>query len=74
MNVIRSTVGLIVQNEPDANKWRGIIVNTAGVEGVRGTSAQACIAAASGAILGNKTILNFIQGNAHPMSIPDLFA
>lgn len=61
MNVIHSTVDLIAQNEPDTNKWRGVIVNTAGVEGIRGTSSQSCIAAASGAILGKEMLLSFLH-------------
>lgn len=61
MNIINSTVELLAQNKPDANKWRGVIVNTAGVEGIRGTKSQACTAAASGAILGNRTILSFLH-------------
>lgn len=44
---------LLAQNEPDKNNWRGVIVNTAGVEGISGTKGQATSAAASGAIIGN---------------------
>lgn len=41
------------RNEPDTNQWRGCIVNTAGVEGIRGALGQAAIGAGSGAIIGN---------------------
>lgn len=50
-NVIRLAAGLIGKNEPDANGLRGIFVNTAGVEGYRGTLGQTAFSAASGAII-----------------------
>lgn len=52
LNVNRLAVGLMAQNEPDAKKFRGVIVNTAGIEGIRGTTGQVSTAAASGAIIG----------------------
>lgn len=42
----------MAQNAPDTNKWRGAIINTAGVEGTRGIQGQVAIAAASAAIIG----------------------
>lgn len=53
LNVCRLSAGLMARNELDANKWRGIIVNTAGVEGSRGSMGQVAVSAASGAIIGN---------------------
>lgn len=44
---------LLAQNEPDKNNWRGVIVNTAGVEGISGVKGQVNTAATSGAIIGN---------------------
>lgn len=52
LNVVRHSIDLIVENELDASRWRGVIINTAGVEGVRGTHGQVSVSAASGAILG----------------------
>lgn len=49
-NVTRLTVELINKNEPDEDGLRGVIINTGGVEGYRGTMGQTAIAAASGAI------------------------
>lgn len=46
----RLTVELINKNEPDEDGLRGVIINTGGVEGYRGTLGQTTIAAASGAI------------------------
>lgn len=59
LNVIRHSVELILQNELDAHQWRGVIVNTAGIEGIRGTTGQVSVAAASGAIIG--TISNLFK-------------
>lgn len=56
LNVIRLAAELMERNEPDKNQWRGCIVNTAGVEGIRGTTGQVSTAAASGAIIGNKFV------------------
>lgn len=50
-NVIRASVKLIQKNEPDENGFRGIIVNTAGIEGIKGQSGQVAIAAASNGIV-----------------------
>lgn len=52
LNVNRLAAKLLVQNEPDANQWRGVIVNTAGVEGMRGVRGQTVSSAASAAIIG----------------------
>lgn len=41
----------MARNEPDENGMRGVIVNTAGVEGVRSIKGQSSTAAASGAII-----------------------
>lgn len=49
--MIRASVKLIEKNEPDENGFRGIIVNTAGIEGIKGQSGQAAIAAASNGII-----------------------
>lgn len=48
----RLAARLIAKNDPDANQWRGVIVNTAGVEGLRGTQGQVSTAAASAAVIG----------------------
>lgn len=48
----------MARNDPDANGLRGVIVNTAGVEGLRGIKGQSPTAAASGAIIG-KLICEF---------------
>lgn len=50
----RLAVEIIGQNAPDENDLRGVIINTAGVEGIRGTLGQVSTAAASGAIIGIK--------------------
>lgn len=51
-NVTRLAAEIIGQNAPDENDLRGVIINTAGVEGIRGTLGQVSSAAASGAIIG----------------------
>lgn len=50
-NVIRASVKLMQKNEPDESGFRGVIVNTAGIEGTRGQSGQAATAAASNGII-----------------------
>lgn len=50
-NVIRETTKLIEKNQPDKDGFRGVIVNTAGSEAIRGQSGQAAISAASNAII-----------------------
>lgn len=57
LNVNRLAVDLIARNEPDSKEFYGVIVNTAGIEGVRGTSGQAATAAASGAIIGKDLLI-----------------
>lgn len=47
----------MARNKLDLNNLRGIVINSAGFEGLQGTAAQASTAAASGAILG-KTFPN----------------
>lgn len=42
----------MARNAPNAHGWRGVIVNTAGIEGINGTFGQVSSAAASGAIIG----------------------
>lgn len=51
-NVTRLAAGLIGKNDPDQNNLRGIVINTAGIEGIKGTVGQAALSAASGAIIG----------------------
>lgn len=50
-NVIRETTKLIGKNQPDKDGFRGVIVNTAGTEAIRGQSGQAALSAASNAII-----------------------
>ncbi|XP_023020368.2 hydroxysteroid 17-beta dehydrogenase 10 isoform X2 [Leptinotarsa decemlineata] len=51
-NVIRLSVGLIGDNEPDKNGGRGVIVNTASVAAFDGQMGQAAYSASKGAIVG----------------------
>lgn len=44
------------KNEPDSNNLRGVIINTAGIEGIKGTTGQVVMSAASGAIIGMHTV------------------
>lgn len=53
-NVTRLAAGLIGRNDLDANNMRGVVINTAGIEGIRGTIGQVALSAASGAIIGMK--------------------
>lgn len=50
-NVIRQTAKLISKGEPDKNGQRGVIINTAGIEGTRGDKAQVATGAASRGIV-----------------------
>lgn len=50
-NVIQQSAPLIERNEPDKNGMKGIFINTAGVEGMRGIQCQLSIAAASNGII-----------------------
>lgn len=52
MNVTRLAVELMSRNKPDTKQLRGLVVNTAGVEGIRGGKSQAMTGASSGAIIG----------------------
>lgn len=61
LNVIRLSVGLMARNQPNARGCRGVIVNTAGVEGINGTFGQVSSAAASGALIGNNDFDHFWQ-------------
>ncbi|KAF6207164.1 hypothetical protein GE061_018403 [Apolygus lucorum] len=51
-NVIRLSVGLIGQNEPDADGTRGVVVNTASVAAYDGQIGQAAYSASKGAVVG----------------------
>lgn len=57
MNVIRLAADLIARNKVDNGKSRGVIINTAGIEGIRGKESQVAIAAASGAIIGMQLLV-----------------
>jgi len=50
-NVARLAVGLIVENEPDENGQRGLVVNTASVAAFEGQMGQVAYAASKGAIV-----------------------
>lgn len=52
--MIRLAVELMERSEADAQQWRGLIVNTAGTEGIRGAMSQAANGAASGAVIGEQ--------------------
>jgi len=51
-NVIRLSVGLMGQNQPDKNGQRGVVVNTASVAAYDGQMGQAAYSASKGAIVG----------------------
>lgn len=51
-NVLRLSVGLIGQNEPDKNGERGVVINTASVAAFEGQMGQAAYSASKGAIVG----------------------
>lgn len=51
-NVIRLSVGLIGENEPNANGERGVVINTASIAAYDGQMGQAAYAASKGAIVG----------------------
>lgn len=50
--MMRSTVGLMGQNEPDENYLCGVIINTVGLDGIHRTEDRPIIAATHGSILG----------------------
>lgn len=51
-NIIRLAVGLMGENEPNADGQRGVIVNTASVAAYDGQIGQAAYAASKAAIVG----------------------
>ncbi|KAJ8944133.1 hypothetical protein NQ318_013317, partial [Aromia moschata] len=51
-NVIRLSVGLIGENEPDANGERGVVINTASIAAFEGLTAVAAYSASKGGIVG----------------------
>lgn len=51
-NVIRLSVGLIGENEPNVNKERGVVINTASVAAFEGQMGQAAYSASKAAIVG----------------------
>ncbi|XP_050295256.1 3-hydroxyacyl-CoA dehydrogenase type-2 [Anthonomus grandis grandis] len=51
-NVIRLSVGLIGENEPDSNGERGVVINTASIAAYEGQMGQAAYAASKGAVVG----------------------
>lgn len=51
-NVSRLSVGLMGENEPDANGQRGVVINTASVAAFDGQMGQVAYAASKGAIVG----------------------
>ncbi len=51
-NVIRLSVGLIGENEPDEDNQRGVVINTASVAAFDGQIGQAAYSASKGAIVG----------------------
>lgn len=51
-NMIRLSCGLFSRNEPNANRQRGVIVNTASVAAFEGQCGQAAYSASKGAIVG----------------------
>lgn len=51
-NVIRLSVGLIGENQPDEQGCRGVVVNTASIAAFDGQMGQAAYSASKGAIVG----------------------
>lgn len=51
-NVIRLSVGLIGQNDPDMDGYRGVVINTASIAAYDGQMGQAAYSASKGAIVG----------------------
>lgn len=49
--MIRLTAGIMGDNEPDENQLRGIMITTAGLNGIFNQKDQAAVAAASGSII-----------------------
>lgn len=54
--MIRLAVGLMARNKPDINNLRGIVINSAGIEGLQGQISQSVTAAASGGIIGKTSL------------------
>lgn len=50
--MIRLAVGLIGENEPDADGQRGVVINTSSVAAFDGQMGQAAYSASKGAIVG----------------------
>lgn len=50
--MIRLSVGLIGENEPDADGQRGVVINTSSVAAFDGQMGQAAYSASKGAIVG----------------------
>ncbi|KYM76734.1 3-hydroxyacyl-CoA dehydrogenase type-2 [Atta colombica] len=51
-NVIRLSVGLMIENSPNQNGQRGVIVNTASIAAFDGTIGKAAYSASKGAVVG----------------------
>ena len=51
-NVIRLSVALIGQNDPDLDGYRGLVINTASIAAYDGQMGQAAYSASKGAIVG----------------------
>lgn len=65
-NVTRLAAGLIGRNDLDDNQMRGIVINTAGIEGIKGTVGQIAMSATSGAIIGTKYTHKFPKFCLYP--------
>ena len=51
-NVIRLAVGMMIDNEPNEDGQRGVIINTASVAAYEGQVGQAAYSASKGAVVG----------------------
>ncbi|KAG5314572.1 HCD2 dehydrogenase, partial [Acromyrmex insinuator] len=51
-NVIRLSVGLMIENSPNQNGQRGVIVNNASIAAFDGTTGKAAYSASKGAVVG----------------------
>jgi len=51
-NVIRLSVGLMIENSPNQNGQRGVIVNTASISAFDGSIGKAAYSASKGAVVG----------------------
>jgi 3-hydroxyacyl-CoA dehydrogenase/3-hydroxy-2-methylbutyryl-CoA dehydrogenase len=60
-NAIRLSVGLMIENEPNKDGQRGVIVNTASVAAFDGQIGQAAYSASKGAIVGTVVIRFFVR-------------